>query len=389
MTLKDLEFRLRQIYLIPDFGDICVALAVVAASLVNKGEVVWVLLIAPPSSFKTELINLFVTMQSAFSVGKLTPKTFLSGATDPRASLLLRMDADGQNLLLIPELGTVVSTGQQARAEVFAQLRQVYDGHYPATWGNGQQIDWKGRRYLLAGWTEEAFSYQPELAALGQRWMSYSLSLPDRDKVGRRALSNRDIDARRAEFQKATVDFLQNDIDLQMPIKMSSLMEDKLVALANLATRVRTHVPRDRRSREVEMIPHPEGPSRLIRGLGSIAESLARIRGMNEVQASDLPTLQKLALDSVPPERIHLLEHVYRHGPSNLTGLCCTTRLGQTVTRRIAEDFVALDVLEASKNLGAATLWELRPEIRQLLDILLIGGALPLRGTALASGGVP
>ena len=83
--------------------------------------------------------------------------------------------------------------------------------------------------------------------------------------------------------------------------------EYALVALAVLAVRCRSAVKRDGRDREIELIPEPEAPTRLVVQLARLLAGLRRI-GARDEQAWRI--VRKVALDSIPDLRRNVLEQV-------------------------------------------------------------------------------
>ena len=94
------------------------------------GDPLWVCIIGPPASGKTEIIASMDGYASVFLLSSLTPNTFISGkeTTSPmerNPSLLPRLNG---KLVLIKDLTTILMKHRDAKSEIFSQLREIYDG---------------------------------------------------------------------------------------------------------------------------------------------------------------------------------------------------------------------------------------------------------------------
>src|SRR5262249_61136327 len=85
-----------ELLLLPDHGAVLITLAGVVANYAD-GDPVWPLLVGPPGSGKTEIVNSITSAPGVWALSSLTPQTLLSGFErkgDP-ASLLLQIRSFG------------------------------------------------------------------------------------------------------------------------------------------------------------------------------------------------------------------------------------------------------------------------------------------------------
>ena len=125
-----------------DFEVVDVALATVQANRM-EGDPLWVFLVAPPSGGKTEVIRALDDVPDVFGLSSLTPQTFASGFERPGLETSLLPKLDGKTVTM-KDFGTVLSMHRDKRGEIFAQLREVYDGSFTKQWGNGKAFRWDG-----------------------------------------------------------------------------------------------------------------------------------------------------------------------------------------------------------------------------------------------------
>ena len=152
------------------------------------GPPVWLGLIAPPSSAKTELLNSLARLPYVATCEALSPAALLSGTpkrqrTKGASGGLLKQIGDF-GILAFKDFGTVLEMRIEARNEMLAALRRVFDGEYVRQIGSdgGQTISWNGKAGLLFGATQKYDLYHGVIGTLGDRFPAH----PHRD--GRRPI---------------------------------------------------------------------------------------------------------------------------------------------------------------------------------------------------------
>lgn len=117
---------------------------------------VWIFFNGPPASSKTEILMSMKNHRETFFLSALTKNTFLSGKSkkdkdtgeEKDCSLLPYMTG---KLVVIKDFTTVLSLQKDARAEIYSQLREIYDGHFAKAFGAGdgrKSWDGKNRHHL-------------------------------------------------------------------------------------------------------------------------------------------------------------------------------------------------------------------------------------------------
>jgi hypothetical protein len=126
---------------------------VLAAAAVERltGDPLWLLLISGSGNAKTETVQALdgigATITSTISsAGALLSATSRKErATDATGGLLRKIGDSG--LLVIKDVTSILSANRDARAEVLAALREVYDGRWSRNVGTDgrRTLDWSGR----------------------------------------------------------------------------------------------------------------------------------------------------------------------------------------------------------------------------------------------------
>ncbi|MGH8064808.1 MAG: hypothetical protein ACRERE_06115 [Candidatus Entotheonellia bacterium] len=337
------------------------------------GTPVWLLIVAPPSGTKTELIRALWGAPGVYPLSELTSKTFASGlethGEDP--SLLHRLTDE---VLVLKDLTTVLEMYQEERQAILAQLREIYDGRFDKAWGTGKELHWQGRLGFLAGVTPIIDSYHSVLSVLGERFVLFRMIQPDRAKSARKSLENAKVEPKmRASLAGAVQGFIAGLPTTPPEVPIGAL--DRLVNLANFVTRCRSGVVRDRYRRELEYVPEPEMPARFVKQLFELLRGVALVLGHKEATAEDMDRVARVALDSIPAVRRVVLRAVATM--STVDDTLKTTTISQAVqyasatVRRALEDLQALGILEVVKGgPGKADAWRPHEEWTPALDTL-------------------
>jgi hypothetical protein len=352
-----------------------------------EGAAVWLLIVAPPSSAKSELLSALFDCSGIYALSKLNARTFASGlkaedvdssfsGQDP--SLLARLKNE---ILVFKDFTTVLEMHREERQAVLAQLREIYDGRYDQPFGTGKELHWKGRLGFLAGVTEAAIEqHQRAMAVLGERFVLLRPQQPDREEMAHAALEVQEHEPQlRDELHDAMRRFL-----LSRSTRVPTLSEDIEAALARAAefvTRARSVVSRDGYYRDLECVPEPEGPPRFVKVLRSLACGIALAHDSQVVTQHDLQLVLRVAADSIPIMRRYILAAMCSASQSftleEVTAVLPRKASG-TAVRRELEALEGLEIVTCAPRDGAAQLWSVRPELvavaGQVLDVAPAGG---------------
>ena len=144
-----------------------------------EGAPVWPMLVGPPGSMKTELLNGMDGLPNVHFIDQITAKTFISGQIgDPLRkriappSLLHRIGKSG--IIAYPDFSTVLAMKDDAKASVLADMRRIYDGKLSKQFGTAEdpkQHVWGGRITCVVAVTPEIDRYYSIFQTLGERFV--------------------------------------------------------------------------------------------------------------------------------------------------------------------------------------------------------------------------
>jgi len=287
-----------------------------AAHLANwmDADPVWLIVIAPPSSAKTEILRAFDGRNDFYFLSSMTPTTFISGIKtkggESPKSLLPKID---KKTLVFKDFTTILSMRSEQQAEILAQLREVYDGHYSKAFGTGVTFNWHGKVGFIAACTNIYDRHYGVIGSMGDRFLLYRNDQSEAEATGLLAQKNvGNEQVIREEIRDAVNQFLdqfQNGACVKRP--EDDTINHQLVSLACFCAAARCPVERNWRSKSIDYDPVPEGPGRIVKQLTQIGMGLAMVRGQETFDLSIYETIKKIGRDLVPANRLAILRHLW------------------------------------------------------------------------------
>jgi hypothetical protein len=324
-----------------------------AAAAVEQldGDPVWLMYISGSGAAKTEtvqpLAGIRATITSAItSAGALLSATSAKEKTADATGGLLRKLGD-RGVLVIKDFTTILSMDRNARAEVLAALREIYDGYWARNVGTdgGKTLEWSGRLVVIGACTTAWDRAHIVISMMGNRFVLVRIDSEDengREESGLQSILNLGSEATmRTELAAAVAGVIAG---MTQPAPVTSAESLVLVRTANLATRTRSAVDVDYRG-DVEDAHAPESPTRFAKQLTQVVRG-ARAIGVGHDDALRLAI--RCSRDSLPPLRLAILEDL-----ADNSGVVSTA---VEVARRIDKPRTTVDrQLQALHALGIAT----------------------------------
>jgi len=347
--------------LLKDHTPVLAVLGAVAANYL-PGDPVWLALIAPPSSAKTEILNSTSLLPHVVQAASLTPAGLLSGTSKKqqvkgaKGGLLQQIGDFG--ILALKDFGTILSMHNETRAEAMAALREVYDGQYIRHVGSdgGKTLAWKGKVGLVCASTEVIDSHYAVIGAMGDRFLFSRLAPVAGQAQFARALDHAGNTTKqmREELGQAVAQLFAGQ--KKEPRSLGKDEAKRIGAAVSLVVRLRGAVERDRRTREIEAIYGAEGTARV--GL-ALERLLAGLDTLGVERERAMKVVLSTALDSVPPLRRRAYECVCKHRNVETADVAIEVGLPTNTTRRILEDLAAHGLIaRQSQGQGKADLWD-------------------------------
>ena len=298
---------------LPDPGPLLVALAIVSANRLD-GDPVWLLIVGPPSSGKTEILQSLTALTDIHPVGQVTEAGLLSGSStkdvEPGASggLLMKIGHRGRGIILFKDFGSILSMNRESRKSVLAAFREIHDGNWNRTLGTdgGRSYPWNGKVGAIGAVTEDIERLHSVMATMGERFLLYRMPRLDD--------AEREIRIEKALEHGPDVEQMRNDLKSAVYILFKDGLQETDAAypeqnripkdLAMVVASWRSSVIRDGHSRDVEIVPETEVPTRIAKNFQQLQKGFRAI-GLDENATRQL--LVRVGLDSIPLVRGKIL----------------------------------------------------------------------------------
>ncbi len=340
-----------------DETPVYVTLGAVAANLL-KGDPVWLGLIAPPSSAKTELLNSLSLLRFTKVVETFTPPALLSGSSKKDRARhatggVLREIGDF-GILLFKDFGSLLELRHEQRNDTMASLRRIYDGEYARVVGaeGGKTLMWRGKAGAIFGGTQSYDAHHAVSGTLGDRFLLFRVeTMADEQLVKCRLQAGDNAKLMRQELAKAAAGvFAALPDPLPERENMTDSEYDSLSNVIREVIRLRAGIPRDGYRREIDDVHDPEGPARLSIALQQLFGGLVLI-GVPRAKAAFL--VERIAYDSAPKQRLVALRALSADWQTTRE-VAARIKLPTTTAKRALEELVAqgLALLEDAENDG-------------------------------------
>lgn len=359
---------------------------VVATVIANRMALdpVWLLLVAPPSGGKTEMIMAISGLEFVFLVSDLTVNTFASGQkkTGKETSLLMKMN---NGIIAFKDFTSILSKQKDARTAIMGQLREIYDGEYVKRTGTGDDITWRGKVGSIAGCTEAIYRYLEELSAMGDRFIMYNIEQPDRVEMSRRVLENAENMPEKREHLKACFTFFINQVIMRLEteeedIELEEGMREELLEVSDFASRARSAVMTDFKSGLVDFVPSPEMPARMTAQLYTLASAFVAINKADpllekgalarkgRLTEEEKRLLFKTAFDSIPRTRRNAIYPLAQYTRVSTAGLATLLGLPTDSVKKYLQQVNALGICTRTKKGGRqGDFWEMKKKYKDIM----------------------
>jgi len=338
-TLADLMVQVESHFRLTDPYVIEVVFAVLA-TVTMPGDPAWTFLVGPPSSLKTEIVRWFRGLPKVYTTSRLTPHSLVSGLKGGD-SLLPQLDG---KVLMIKDFTAILEMDRKAREEIFAQLRDAFDGYYEGHFGSIGKLSFVSHFSVLAAVTSAIEEYYSVQSFLGPRFLK--ARVPALDGFDKSVEEGGREDELRRLFS-GLVEKIAASIgpDDWRRVSFSRVLDLKPI-VQHLALG-RTHVSRS--DGFISQVPEPEMLPRLTKQLKKLAIGRAVLYGRTEVDESDIAFLRRIAHDTLPRNRAAIIDALGT--PCRVESLVRDVHLPKSTLYRHLEELMALGLVDTD---GAA-----------------------------------
>lgn len=303
----------------PNYDVIPVIFGACTANL-GEGDPIFMLLVGAPSTGKTELLRGFRGLPRFYELSKVTEHTFISGFMEKgkkkgsESSLLNKLTKANVRNIMIKDFTSLLSQRPEVRANIFAQIREIADGYCSTPFGTGEDVRWEGKIGFVAGVTgaiDESFSMRQNL---GERFLQIRIRNLD---PKRSAIASEDHtgleEALRDTYFSHVKRFMEHlDPGGMTLVETDPDVREKLYNAAIFLSLARTGVSRDHYSKQLLMLPEPEGPGRIIRQLTHLGRGIAICMGKPVIDEEVYRLLARVVRDTIPAIREQCIFRIWK-----------------------------------------------------------------------------
>jgi DNA-binding transcriptional ArsR family regulator len=300
-ALLKVERLLRDNFEIMDWCGLRILLAVAAAHYL-PGEPLWLRVIGPSRSGRTEILRALLADIDSAELEALTPAS-IRGGVKGGARLLARING---KRVITKDLAPLITLRRETRLEIFGLLRSVQDGSVSSDFGTPEgHITQNARFDWILAVTPIIESMRQIESLLGERYIDLHWIPGDRKKMALKAATNNPRLAEIRENLSAQVCALLKRARRQADSQELAVPENVHVRLAEYADSValcRSPVLKDYKG-NITIIPKPEIGTSLAQAFSRVYLGL-KLLGIKKA----LPYIHRLAWDCIPSVRASILQ---------------------------------------------------------------------------------
>ena len=330
---------------IKDYQAIDIVMAT-ALTILLPGDPVWLLLIAPPGSTKTEYLRSF-TNDRVYSLSTLTPQTLISGLKGNKTADLIS-ELDGK-ILILKDFTSILSKKNEDQTAIFADLREAYDGYLEKSYGSGTGTKrYKSRFGVIAGVTDVIDMYRKVHSLLGERFLKCRIRTNAEDAINKAGeMAGKEEEMRRvlSEATNGCFAYYASRIKDSEPTVVEKDTYQQIKALANITAKLRSEVARDN-YHNVLYHPQAEVGTRLTKQFLKLAQGICLFYEHDIVGQEEYKVVLRVAQDSIPRQRLKLVLSILGCEPMTTQQIGDKATIPTTTTKELLEDLWMLDLIE-------------------------------------------
>ncbi len=333
-----------------------------------EGEPIWLMMIAPPSTTKTEIIR-SITPEGKINefvhpISTLTQNTFISGLPE-NEDLLPRLDG---KIVTFKDFTTILTKQKDARNEILGQLREIYDGYFAKETGSG--VGSKGyncKLTLIAGCTPIIDNYSGVQSLLGQRFLEIR---SNGEIKGIQCIDNRINTLNKAYDNNGNEDIMRKEVSNNIlslykdfnPDDLPTIPDDigELIKRCAYVTSIlRTGIARDE-NHNVKNIAEPEFAPRLVKNFKKLILTFGYLLGKDEIDKECVSYLYRITIDNIEKKRSKILCYLGDDDFKTSGEIGILANLPTNTTKEALEDLWMLDIVmrkQATDRKGNPYMW--------------------------------
>lgn len=326
---------------------------------------VWLLLVGPSGGGKTLLAwKPFQGMISHIhNIDQITPRTFITGLKTGQDLLPLLH----RKLVLIKDMTSILSMRSEQAAEVFSQLRQIYDGEFTANFGGDKPSKTYRSVFDIIACTtpDAAVRIRNFNAQLGERFIPIYMRVDNSDINRAVARNNGHEKEIGIALHTAMTDLLRSTEPyyyLYDKITLDYSMVEYISSLVGLSTYMKTVVTRDWQQ-DVSEFPKPDSTGRVYEALMSIMRSVAVLYHHDSITEREIQIIRRMCYYFIQSERLIILEVLLKRPNLRTADLAECVSLPYMTIKKMVSAMSALRLIHEDDGK-----WSITEQLKVRLD---------------------
>jgi len=341
----------------------------VAISRKEKMQPLWIIMVAPSGSGKSELIRPFADEKQPSTteiMSKITPNTFLSGMSKKKSQHTDFAETLENNpkLFLTYDFAQFAKLDSEQKAQIWAQLRDLYDGFIERkAYDVNKKVEHIKLNWLICTTPiidSELLIHQE----LGTRELIYRF---DPNETEKKVLMNtvwensEVLEEMRKELKTVVRAFIEKkESNGLKKIKISKETKAEIEKLALTISVLRAATESDSYTGELTNFVYEEMPTRILLQLKDLFTALKNLDdGYSDEKAMNV--LRKITLSSIHPIRLKILIELHKSAPLSTTDIQKRLSIGwKTVNTQLytAKQLGLVDYTELDEEEGQIRNWK-------------------------------
>jgi len=331
--LEEVYKTYKKYFHVEDTKRIDIVLAV-ALSQKLEGIPIWLILVGASGDMKSVQLN-SLRNEDTYVLPNLTSKTLVNGYKNKKKFPDLAPELD-KKIIVIPDMAQILKLPPNEKAELWGQLRDLYDGIAGKCSGQGGRSRYEGLKVtLIAGSTPSIDGQILVHQDLGTRELIYRTSGSVKKKeVMKKCFENEEFEDK---IKKELIDTTNNFLK-EVYIVRNYINPEYLNELMNISTYIsfmRSTAEFDSFSHDLRNDVYPEEPTRIAKQMKRLFLCLTNLSN-DYPEKRALEILWHIAKSSAFPLRIKIFEKLLNdpekeYSTSNISELLC---IGKSTVKR-------------------------------------------------------
>ena len=307
-------------------------------------DALWLYLIAPSGSGKTELMRLMNGWHRTYTIDELTKASLISGFK-PEEGQYGILGSFNDKTVYVKDMSQTLTSNKDERNAIFGTLRNVYDGYVEKGFGNAtSKVSIKSRFGLVIGMTPIIDAYYTLSNQLGERFLKVRFNTDERQVL--MDIYNQN-DSKYVEERK----LLQQQISeylssLETPeYTMPSEYQELLIGLVNYTAILRTATLTNGEGDQIEFKGEKEVPTRMMLQAKKVLMLMAAVRAKSCIGKEEVDFLGQLLLQTPPLYRTQAYYHLLLNEASTINSVAETLHIRHEKAQQILEELRYLKVV--------------------------------------------